>query len=170
MPAAVVAAVVLAFAGAAKADPKVGGQLGIGGGARIPPGEARGGIFELVPRAEILFGDDDAAVGPGLELRIANFRTAELMPELVAAFSDGFFGGMLTGGVGYAWRDDDQNGVVLGATAGVGLVRMGGGWAASTVLYGAFRHAATGPSEDQLTFGLSFGGGVLGSMVAFVHD
>ena len=71
-----VAACLLAFAANAADQPAFGAQLGIGGGARIAPGEERGAVFELVPRAELLFGEL-RSVGPAVEFRTANFRTAE---------------------------------------------------------------------------------------------
>jgi hypothetical protein len=88
----------------------------------------------------------------------------------MAAFSDDGFGGVLIGGVGYAWRDGDQNGVVLGGTAGWGLIKLDPGSAWTTLIYLSFRHAATGPSRDEITAGFSFGGGIVRTLARFVHD
>jgi hypothetical protein len=147
----------------------VSGRLGIGYGARIPPGAAQGRVFELAPRAEMLFASDVGG-GPALELRTSNFNTAELTAGLTGVVSDGFRGVMAGLGAGHAWRAGDQDGAVLTANIGAGIVRMRGPRTASTTLYLSFRHAATGPSRDELTVGLSLGGGlmsVIGSLSRF---
>jgi hypothetical protein len=138
-----VAASLLASAANAADQPAFGAQLGIGGGARIAPGEERGA---------------------------ANFRTAELLGEGVVASTNGIFGWELIGGAGYAWRNNDKNGAILVGTAGYGIVSNDGHWAVSTLIYLSFRHAATGPSRDEITAGLSFGGGFLGLIGFGTHD
>jgi hypothetical protein len=151
----------LGLAGPAAADdwpPALGAGLAIGGGARTPPGDERGGLFELAPRVELLWGDK-RAFGPSVAFRTATFRTAELYAGLTAAFSDGNFGWLLSGEGGYAWRDGDRNGAMLAGTAGWGLVGIERGWAPSTVIYISFHHAVT--SRDEVTGGISFGGGIL---------
>jgi hypothetical protein len=159
----VAASATLGFADRAAAETwplSLGAGVAIGGGARTPPGDERGGLFELAPRAELLFGED-VAFGPSFELRTVNFRTAEAYLGLMAAFSDGNFGGILNADVGYAGRDGEPNGTVLGGTAGFGFVKVKHGGAAATVIYLSFHHAATGPSRDEVTAGVSFGGGFL---------
>ena len=61
-------ACLLAFAANAADERAFGAQLGIGGGARIAPGEERGAVVELVPRAELLFGEL-RSIGPAVEIR-----------------------------------------------------------------------------------------------------
>ena len=138
-----------------------GARLGIGYGARTPPGDAHGPVFELAPRAEMLFGFDVGA-GPAVELRSSNFNTLELTAGLTGAVSDGHRGLLASVGAGHAWRAGDQDGAVLTGSLGVGLVHLRGSRASSTTFYVSFRHAATGPSRDELTVGLSLGGGLLG--------
>ncbi len=165
----VVAACLLASAANAADQPAFGAQLGIGGGARIAPGEERGAVVELVPRAELLFGEL-RSIGPAVEIRTANFGTAELLGEGVVASTNGIFGWELIGGAGYAWRNNDKNGAILVGTAGYGIVSNDDHWAVSTLIYLSFRHAATGPSRDEITAGLSFGGGFLGLIAFGTHD
>jgi hypothetical protein len=43
-------------------------------------------------------------------------------------------------------------------------------WAASTTLYIAFRHAISGPSRDELTAGISLGGGILNALLRMARD
>jgi hypothetical protein len=67
---------------------------------------------------------------------------------------------MGTVGAGYAWRTGDKNGALLTTTLSYGLLTIRPPIIASTSLYVSFRHAATGPSRDEVTAGLSFGGGL----------
>jgi hypothetical protein len=73
----------------------VGARLNIGGGVLTPPGDERGGLFELAPRVEALWGGDIAA-GPGIEFRTVNFGSAELSAGATAAFTDGVAGTIAT--------------------------------------------------------------------------
>jgi hypothetical protein len=148
---------------AADHDPLFGAQLAIGGGACMAPGRARGGLFELAPRAELLLGRE-AAAGLAVELRTANLGTFELTGALAGILSDGDFGAMAALGAGYAWRRADQDGAVLSASLGYGIVHGQNGLLATTAIYVTFRHAATGASRDELTAGLSLGGGVLNAV------
>ncbi|HEY4393344.1 MAG TPA: hypothetical protein VGP64_04755 [Polyangia bacterium] len=122
-----------------------------------------------MPRVELLFGGV-SAFGPAVEFRTANFGTAELLGEAVVAPSNGIEGWTLIGGAGYAWRDKNKNGAILAGTIGYGIVINEGPWAASTLIYLSFRHAATGPSRDEITAGLSFGGGFLRLIGVGPHD
>ena len=148
-----------------------GGRLGIGGGARTAPGDARGGVVEVNPQIEMLIGSAHAAAGPMVDFRSANLRTAEVTTGLAGALTDGDAAGVLGAvGVGYAWRDGDQNGTLLTASLAFGLVTVRPPILASTTLYVSFRHAATGPSRDEITAGLSFGGGIWFSMMRIVRN
>lgn len=144
----------------ANSAPAVSTRLSVGGGGQIPPGDARGGLFELAPRLEVLWGGDTAA-GPGIELRTSNFSTTELTGGATAVFSDGDLGAIATLGGGYAWRRNGANGALISATLGYGVVHVHVPWASTTTVYLALRHSVTGPLSDELTAGLSFGGGLL---------
>jgi len=154
--------VVLSGAEVARATlaPAVSTRLSLGGGGHIPPGDARGGLFELAPRLEALWGKDTAA-GPGIELRTSNFSTTELTGGATGVLSNGDLGAMATLGGGYAWRRNGANGALISATVGCGVVHVDVPWASTTTVYLALRHSVTGPSSDELTAGLSFGGGLL---------
>ncbi|MFW6050272.1 MAG: hypothetical protein ACODAU_03815 [Myxococcota bacterium] len=63
----------------AAAEPQVSSRLGVGGGARWADGDTDG-LFDMVLRAEVLFGDpgdEHVRVGPAVDLRTASFRTIE---------------------------------------------------------------------------------------------
>ena len=167
--AAIALLVTLGAAGAWADDSHAyGARLAVGGGAAIWPGEARGGVFELAPRAEAWFGDD-LYLGPALEFRTANFQTAELAGGLSGGWlsDDGETGLLASLGGGYAWRRGGLDGAVVTAALGWGLLHVDWGLAASTSLYVSLRHAVTGPSRDELTAGISFGGGFLDLLKRF---
>lgn len=151
-------------------DHGYGARLGIGGGAAIAPGDARGGLFELAPRGEVLFGDG-LAIGPAVEFRTATFQTAELAGGLTGAIplGDSETGLLASIGGGYAWRKDEPNGAILTTSIAWGLYRLKWKWAASTTLYVSFRHAITGPSRDELTAGISLGGGIWNMLLRMVR-
>jgi pantothenate kinase len=69
---------------------------------------------------------------------------------------------------GYAWRRRVEDSVIVAATLGYGIVHVRSPWVLSTTVYVAFRHSATGPSRDEFTAGLSFGGGVLYGVTSIV--
>jgi hypothetical protein len=152
-------------------DRSYGGRVGIGGGARTAPGDARGGVVELNSQLEMLVGTTRAACGPMVDFRSANLQTAEVTTGLAGALTDGDAAGALgVLGIGYAWRDGDQNGVLLTASLAFGLVTVRPPILASTTLYLSFRHAATGPSRDEITAGLSFGGGIWFNMMRIARN
>ena len=177
-----VAATVLAFlvgilpAETARADFDLdynyGARLTLGGGSDIASGKTRG-IFELAPRVEMLFGksDEQKIMGPAIEFRTVTFQTAELTGGLTGAIpynSSKGRGLLLSIGGGYAWRKDEPNGAILTSSVAWGLLGCTGcsEMFFSTTLYLSFRHAMTGPSREELTAGVSLGGGLTMAMVA----
>jgi hypothetical protein len=172
LPALFTILLLLALTGAASADewePAFGARLQVGGGGRIAPGDERGGLFELAPQLGMLLGSKNLAVGPLLEFRTANFNTAELTGGIGWAHTDNDFGLLGDFAAGYAWRASDANGAILTASLAYGLLTIGPPLVASTVLYVTFRHAATGPSRDEITAGISFGGGVWYDLFRIAH-
>jgi hypothetical protein len=145
----------------ARADtsPSVGARLSIGGGMLTPPGETRARLFELAPRVEALWGRK-VGVGPAIEFRTSNFGTAELSGGVTAIFTDGEVGAITTLSSGYSWRRNDDDGAVVAATIGYGIVHVSSRWLATSTFYVSFRHSATGPSRDEATVGVSLGGGI----------
>jgi hypothetical protein len=160
---------VLGTSASGSAEPAYGARLGIGGGARTAPGNARGGVFELVPQLGMLLGGENAGVGPLVEFRTANFRTAEVAGSVAGGVSDGELGAIATLGAGYAWREGDKNGAILTASLAYGLVNVRARVVATTTAYVSFRHAATGPSRDEITVGVSLGGGFLNYLFRLGH-
>jgi hypothetical protein len=144
----------------ADASPSVGARLSIGGGGLTAPGVVHGRLFELAPRAELVWGDHVGA-GPAIEFRTSNFGTAELSGGATAVFTDGEVGAIATLSSGYAWRNNGENGAVVAATLGYGIVHVSSPWLASSTFYVSFRHSATGPSREEVTLGISLGGGIL---------
>jgi hypothetical protein len=156
-------------ASATKWEPAYGARLGIGGGVRTAPGDARGGLFELAPQAGMIVGGEAAGAGPMIEFRTVNFRTGELSSGIVGGFSDGEWGALGTIGAGYAWRDGDQNGAILTTSLAYGLVNVRPPVVVTTTIYVSFRHAVTGPSRDELTAGVALGGGFLNYLLRLGH-
>jgi hypothetical protein len=137
-------------------------RLDLGGGAAFVDGDDRQGVFEMAPRLGMLLGDE-LQLGPGLTLRTARFRTAELTGGLAGALrsGDGETGALAGLEAGYAWRRGAASGALVAASLGWGLLHGDRGGVASTTLYIALRRALTGPDLHEVTAGVSLGGGLL---------
>lgn len=168
LPASVGLMIAFLASRSARADPlpAVGARLSIGGGGLTAPGTTRGAIFELAPRLEALWGSESIAAGPAIEYRTANFGTSELSGGVTAAFTNTVGGFLTTLNAGYAWRKNAGDGAIVGATIGGGIVSTSRRWLATSTVYLSFRHAPTGPSRDEVTAGISLGGGFLNLLMS----
>ncbi len=108
----------------ARGDAQVSSRLGIGGGARHDELGAVDGRFEMLLRAEVLFGGsrpDVVRVGPAIDLRTGNFASAEVAGglTLLLPIASGW-PLWLTAGAGYAARDDAPSGAIALGTIAFG--------------------------------------------------
>ncbi len=116
---AVVAACMVAGVAAptvAHGDAQISSRLGVGGGARRLDGGAIDGRFEMLLRAEALFGSarpDVVRVGPALDFRTGDFASAEIAGglTLLLPIAKGW-PLWITAGAGYAARDDGPSGAI----------------------------------------------------------
>ncbi len=146
----------------AHADAQVSSRLGIGGGARRGALGAVDGRFEMLLRAEVLFGGarpDVVRVGPAIDLRTGNFASAEVAGGLTLLLPVASGWPLwLTAGAGYAARDD-------GPSAAIGLVTIAFGYrdydysdpyGFAVDVYATYRTDFEDPSRFEITAGLSF--------------
>lgn len=115
-----VLATALALPDAAAADGQVSVRLAVGGGADLPSEQDARGLFELALRSELLFGPPEVGafrIGPALDLRAANFETAEAAGglALLLPVATGF-PLTLTAAAGWASRPGDADAPIGVAT------------------------------------------------------
>jgi len=152
----------LALPSAAFADAQVSSRLGIGGGARRDALGAVDGRFEMLLRAEVLFGGarpDVVRVGPAIDLRTGNFASAEVAGGLALLLP--IAGGWplwVTGGAGWAARND-------GPDAAFGLATLAFGYRGydyhdpygfAVDLYVTYRVDFEDAGRFEITAGLAF--------------
>ena len=149
----------------------VGAALKIGGGGGVLGGTTPVGLFELAPRAEIIFPIKNVLRGPAIEFRSANFQTAELTGAIALAylFDDSETGVLATIGGDYGWRLSNANGALFTTSLEYGLLRLNSILFADTSLYVSFRHSLSGPQRAEFTTGVVFGGGILNTLLRFSH-
>lgn len=114
----------IAAPGVARADAQISSRLGVGGGARRLDGGSVDGRFEMLLRAEALFGPagpDVVRVGPALDFRTGDFASAEIAGGLTLLLPIARGWPLwLTAGAGYAARDDGPS-----AAIGLGTIAFG---------------------------------------------
>lgn len=106
----------LAFASTAHAqiDAQITSRLFLGGGAELPAQRPVAALFDFGARAELLVGDAAAnrfRIGPGVDLRSANFRTFEAAGGLAMLLPLGYdFAIEMMLGAGFAARPENHDG------------------------------------------------------------
>lgn len=106
----------------AAAHPQASARLATGGGAAFASDAQTDGVFEMAVRSELLFGADEVRafrIGPALDLRTADFVTAEAAGGVAALLPIATgFPLLLTAAAGWASRPDDVDGAfALGTLA-----------------------------------------------------
>jgi opacity protein-like surface antigen len=159
----------LAAPSLARADVQLSVRLGAGGGAAFVRDGATDGFFDMHLAADALFGPrlaDSVRVGPSIELRTNDYRTAEatLGASLLLPLASGL-PLVLTAALGYASRRDRGPSVVdvEDADGALGLVRAAFGYrpydylspyAYGLQVYVDLRRSVTGPERWEVGAGV----------------
>lgn len=147
---------------AASGDAQVSSRLGVGGGARHDAAAEVVGRFEMLLRAEVLFGGarpDVVRVGPALDLRTGNFASAEVAGGLTLLLP--IAGGWplwITAGAGYAAREDDPSAAFALATLAFGYrgYDYHDPYGFAVDVYATYRADFEDPGRFEVTAGLAF--------------
>ena len=162
----------LVGAGRAHAEPvETSARLAVGLGQGFRPHTSAIDLFELAPRFDVTVPlGTTLRLGAGLELRTVNLDTFAALAGPSAVLSGpGDFGLTFSAGVGGGTRFKDQPpGVLGGVSVALGIRRVVGGFAATTMIY-VSAHRSLGSDLTQWTAGLELGGGVEVICLGAIH-